>query len=322
MNRLELIGILLFFGLITLPVAPLAAEEGSSATTVEHLRSDAPRKKRDQAVDELIKNGKQSVPALLNALKSEDEQQRHTAMQLLSILKSKEAVGPLLEILKNSASAQERQVAVHALGKIQDKTASALLADTINNPTASMDDRYSAIIALGNLKDKKAVPVLISELGSYDERLRIYAAGSLGLLNHTEGYDVAIAGTYSSDSVNRLHAVQALGLIGKKDATTRLNELLADETAIVMKRAITLSHLQITINNSAESDRIKLIKDAIISNPKNGSLLSWGMMELVEIGSPDAIKAIKELKDTIGDGKSSFVNRYIDIHKARKGGQQ
>ncbi|OHB33048.1 MAG: hypothetical protein A2X84_01620 [Desulfuromonadaceae bacterium GWC2_58_13] len=115
------------------------------------------------------------IPFLLSALGDEDDEVRRYAVRALIKL-NREAVEPLLAFLR-TASARGTAGAVRALGDIGDSRALAALLQRVDGPA-----RQDVLHALGKLKDPRAEAVLIDGLSDADWQSRMNAAMSLGAL--------------------------------------------------------------------------------------------------------------------------------------------
>ena len=92
-------------------------------------------------------------------------------------MKDRRAVAPLLEALKNP-DPQIRNNAIYLLGQIDDPSTLEPIRAMLN--ATSADVHWVVIQALGDMKDSRAISLLLDLLRHPDEKLRGYAARTLG----------------------------------------------------------------------------------------------------------------------------------------------
>lgn len=127
---------------------------------------------RFQIVRELVKrNEPESVEALIAATKDSDLAVSYTAVEALGKMGDRQAVLPLIELVKHNMHTIE---AVKALGSLGDTHATLPLIEILAKVNGTL--YFEIIKALGNLKDTKAVETLTLLLKSPDLKVR-WAAG-------------------------------------------------------------------------------------------------------------------------------------------------
>jgi len=161
------------------------------------------------------KQNESLVKSLIKDLKNNTATVRRDAANALGNLGDKNAVFPLIEVLKNDNSHIVRINAAEALGKIKDKRAVEPLIAALKNETEYGGVRSSAAEALGEIKDERAVEPLIAALK--DDRPPHYT-GKIG--------DPNTQIVFSSGKV--YGAATALGKIGDKRAISPLVEVLGN----------------------------------------------------------------------------------------------
>lgn len=120
------------------------------------------------------------VAYLLDALR--DPQYRFMAVKFLGELKAREAVHPLIQLLR-AGDRSTRSSAAGALAEIGSTEAVPELIDRVRSE-ADVVPRTWAITALGALGDERAVEPLCGLLSDDDVLVRQSAARALGILGH------------------------------------------------------------------------------------------------------------------------------------------
>jgi len=264
---------------------------------------------------EILDLGYAAVPDLVELLEEdtaddEIEAKRQwgakvTAMNILSELKAKNALAVLEDLLENSDDLSAINNSARTIGRIGGNQAYKILEGVFFNTQAFRysynDDRKRAVIAaLGLCGNKKAVPLLLDALENpnNDQGIRIYAAGSLGLLGNTEGLGLVNDAAESDDSQVKLAAIRALGLIGSTESI----ESLVDKTGgshvkYIHRNAAKLSLVQIESEQLTGKEKAEYIKEQLIKNPKKTGYVQWGTMKLKNMKSQSAKKALKNLSE-------------------------
>lgn len=260
---------------------------------INDLSENYPLYKRQLAKDRLIEMGVNSIPFLIQGLKSPDESVRIECIKLLGEIKVKEAIPKLIEHLRNASDTRSIVVTTYALGQMQDNR----VTPEFITMAASSDpiQKRAAIIALGISGDTTAITLLEEILYDHDEIIRVFAAGSLGLLGSDKGLEIALKATESTDFSTRFHAIQALGIIGNKDALAKLNGMLKNKPEKVEKDTIEMSIFQINLKSQKESEKVDLLKNKLLNTTKKNVLNRWCFSELLRIGGSNVNAALDEI---------------------------
>ncbi|MCI0487977.1 MAG: HEAT repeat domain-containing protein, partial [Blastocatellia bacterium] len=200
---------------------------------VERLASDLSHsgwQVRAAAVSTLARLGDpRAVPAVVAALKDNDERVRAEAAGALGSLADASAINPLIAALKDPA-AEVRIQATMSLGRFKAES-------TVGPLTALLNDRdprvsLAAAESLARMQDARATRVLIEALSSQDYRVRARAAQVLAHVSSEGRLDAALPSLASAmrdkDPVVRYHAAEALIAAGAR-AVTPLLALLRSE---------------------------------------------------------------------------------------------
>lgn len=228
--------------------ADAIAKIGSPAVPalIEALKSENKqvRWRAASALGEIGAEASSAVPALTAALQDEDEYIRRIAAYALGKigLEAASAVPDLIAALQDT-DRNLRLVAAYALGKIGPEASSAVpnLITALQDTNAEV--RLNAATALGRIgaESKTAVPALIVALQDTDKYVRQGAADALGRFGTRAKTAVPALITALQDKNNyvRLNAAAALGRIGleAKPAIPALIAALQDEKEEVRRNA-------------------------------------------------------------------------------------
>jgi HEAT repeat protein len=227
------------------------------------------------ATNALVQIGEAAVPALNEALKSENDFVRSAAYIALGQIRESSAIPELIQCLKNTYP-EVRIAACTALGHIGDSSAVPELIKCLKD--TDYDVRIAACTALGHIGDSSAVPELIKCLKDTD-------------------YDVRIADV-------RIAACTALGHIGDASAVPALIACLDDNSANHFKydadsyKAATNALVQI-----GEPAVPALIE--ILTNP-NERVRSAACTALGQIGDISAIPALRVHAEVMQDARQAL----------------
>jgi HEAT repeat protein len=128
------------------------------------------------AMDQLPARGSRVVGPLLKILQGSEPAGRWRAATLLGEIGSKAAWAPLQEALRSDKSAEVRQAAAQALGKLSAKSAGPDLCARVKDPSENMGVRVAAAGALGLMGDRDAVADLEAIVADRAEALATQAA--------------------------------------------------------------------------------------------------------------------------------------------------
>ncbi len=267
-------------------------------STLNELSSKSPTSKRILAQKKIIDLGKNSVPLLKQGIKHSDKSVRMEVIRLIGELRVRQVLAELLNILKTTNDTRTIVIVSYAIGQIQDYRATPTLRYMASSQENNIVKRRSAIIALGLLGDSKAIPTLEEILNEESELLRIFAAGSLGLLGSDFGLKVALSSSDSLDHSERMHAIQALGLIGSDKSYDKLSMLLQKNPDMIQRQSVELSKFQIKLHSLALKERVEAIKNKLLSAKESSALTRWGIDELGKIEKEDAESALAVISES------------------------
>lgn len=204
------------------------------------------------------------IERAIKQLESPHAVDRTQAAELLGLLRSPTAVGPLLEKLSDPDE-EVRLAAAGALRRVQDPVVVPYLLHALENPDrvtparaadvliamgqevvdavleaaekASGNTKGLMIAILGEIGDKRAVPFLVQQLNDTSPIVRERAAEALGHMRCEEAGPPLIDALRDTAPQVRARAAQALGEMGCWDALPALSEARKDPEWVVRASA-------------------------------------------------------------------------------------
>lgn len=154
------------------------------------------------------------------------EAARHAAKGL-GILVAKSTV-PALVKAAHSPDEELAREALNSLGKIKELSAGPQLVDLVDSPKKAV--RQDAVFTVGLLRTRQATSKLqIVAQNDQDKRTRRNAFEGLAYLGEPVSYDLFIRTLGEKDKTYRAYAAEGLGRIGDKRAIPELEKALAAE---------------------------------------------------------------------------------------------
>ncbi|BBM86171.1 HEAT repeat-containing PBS lyase [Candidatus Uabimicrobium amorphum] len=200
------------------------------------------------------------VPTLTLALRDQDRDMRKTVTKVLGNIGGK-AVVPALTLALRDQDRDVREYAAGALGKIGEKAEKAVPALILALKDQDVYVKQSVVEALGDIGEKaeKAVTALIFLLKDKNDLVRRYTVNALGKIGE-KAVPALILALKDQDVYVKQSVVEALGDIGEKaeKAVTALIFLLKDKNDLV--RRYTVNALG-KIGEKAAPALIRTLKD-------------------------------------------------------------
>jgi thioredoxin-like negative regulator of GroEL len=175
------------------------------------------------------------VKRLLRRWVSEVDEERQEAWQGLKDMGDL-ATPALIEVVKGG-KAQERRLAITAIGLFKDKLGAEVIRKALSDEDSSV--RYCAARALGEIGDTGAKDLLAKAIKEdKNAEVRYHAAYALASLGGEEAFEFFKKQLDSEKSDDRSRAVRALGSFGKGKYVAELSSALKDKDRRVRYAAI------------------------------------------------------------------------------------
>ncbi|MDD1720116.1 MAG: HEAT repeat domain-containing protein [Methanoregulaceae archaeon] len=168
---------------------------------------------------------RRDVPGLIRALRNQDINVQYEAVSALGEIGDPQAVGPLVDVLRDDKYSAIRWRAAEALASIGDPAIGAL-TECLSHPAE--DVRWKAALALGSTGSGKAIDPLIRLLSDHDRFVRSRAANALGHIGQAATGPL-IKALAEGDGNVRWGSVIALGQIGDPKGVIPLIRALDDK---------------------------------------------------------------------------------------------
>ncbi|MFH1885339.1 MAG: HEAT repeat domain-containing protein [Pseudomonadota bacterium] len=289
---------------------PSAAAAGSKVDKLKD-QGNSPGQYR-KILEEIIDEGDAAIPDLASLLEEPapaDEIDRKkqwmikvAAMDLVAELKAKDALAILENLLVNSENLSAIFNSARTIGRIGGNQAYKILEDALENArngeyTQTADRKRAIVMAMGLCGDGKAIPYLATEMENPENEmiLRVYAAGSLGMLEDGQGLGLALAALDSDDPYLRTAAIRSLGVIGSAQSIPALTAIVENGTLLGHHQEIRLALAQIEAAQLDGDDRVNFVRNQLKSHPKETLFLRWGTEKLKNINSAASKKALEDL---------------------------
>ncbi len=301
--------------LLVLLLLPVAISAKSSVQDLKSMKFGP--KEAPQIIEKIIEKRAESVPELIEMLKDtkdtkkllmsrddllKEKYARITAINLLGELQEKESLNSLKLLLMRSENPSYIFNSARAIGNIGGLKAfkilsKALIKSSVSKKSNSIYIKKASILGLGLCGSKLAIPLLTKELNDHrnEQIIRIYAAGSLGLLGSDRGLYIAQDGLTSSDAQVKMRSIQALGLIGNDISNQDLEYFIGEKTKYSYRKAAKLAISQIKYRKMKTGEKVKFLKDILKRYPKRAAYINWGMRKLSKMKTKESTKALTEL---------------------------
>ncbi|MFN8412518.1 MAG: HEAT repeat domain-containing protein [Anaerolineales bacterium] len=197
------------------------SKQGEAKKLISQLADSS---KRDATAQALIRNGNDSVPALIEALQTQDLNLLLIYQHILAQIPS--AIPALAKTL-STAHPLVRARTVEVLGLSKDKTSIPILLEALKSEYFTV--RKNALLALAYIGDARVISALLPFLKDHEDEVRAAACVAVGKFNDSSTFD-EITNVLLDDSkieVRRV-AARALGETENSSALPFLMEALRD----------------------------------------------------------------------------------------------
>ena len=164
--------------------------------------------------------GAREVKDAVHKLKSPNPEEVLTSVQLLAASGSRDAVGPLTDLLRTGPRNDITNSILQALGSIGQRVSVPILIEYLDHRRP--DARVAALFALENFNDQKIIAAIENRLRDSDSEVRNTAALLLG----KHGSTASVPILFQAFDRGVRDAVVAIGQIGSPEDATRLTQYL------------------------------------------------------------------------------------------------
>ncbi len=274
---------------------------------VKHKNQDV-REQALKKLSEMLKPGdKVDTDILLNALNDESSNVRLRAARVLSKMKEKRALDPIITMMEHDKNEDCRFWAAGSLGSIDNPAALAPLSRALESDEHRV--RTSAMDSLAEMSDPRALTILIKYLNegkSMDKGYYLDVAWSLAHSKKPRAFQALLKAMHSKNKEKRATATGALKMMGDLKVAEPLINALRDnyhevrkyaafglaELARLEEKKLKKSKKHMSFVKNAEEPLKYLLKD------KNIGVRINALHALAAIGSPDVsellIKSLQE----------------------------
>jgi HEAT repeat protein len=209
----------------------------------------------------------------------------------LGLMGDESVVIPLMEMLKNSSSLEQKHSILMTLGTVSEPVPVELVASLI--PLAENDERLllTIIWVLGRTGNAKALPSLVRFLSDKREQVRKQVIEALAKLDD-DGATLPFLLKLAADTnySQRLYAINALSNYSSSEVEQLLIQIILDE----QEEDVKLAALE-AITNSASKKTVDILSD-LLRSPSTAirSISAW---VLGNIGEPSVCEKLYELSE-------------------------
>ena len=240
--------------------------------------------KRDHAAQELIRLGTDAVPALVEALQTQDLNLLPLYQQTLARIPS---ATPMLTKILSSAHPVIRGRVAEVFSISKDRMAVPALLDALQGEYFTVRSR--AAFALGKIGDKKALSLLLGALRDSEDEVRVAACLALGLFKDPSTFDDITNVLLDDPKIEvRQAAAKSLGNTGHPAAVPYLMEALHDSYWWYEREyaAVDLLEAIEKMDRAAVDPLIKALED------KEGTVRKFAATLLGRLADPRAIEPL------------------------------
>ncbi|MBK7317511.1 HEAT repeat domain-containing protein [Candidatus Villigracilis affinis] len=279
------------------------SKQGESKKLISQLADST---KRDAAAQGLMKLGAEAVPALMEALQTQDLSLLLIYQHVLARMPSAQ---PQLTKALASAHPVIRGRIIEVFGISKDKALIPVLLDALKSEYFTV--RSKALLALAAIGDERTVPDLLPLLKDPEDEVRIAACAAIGKFRDPSTFDEITNVLLDDLKIEvRQAAAKALGETKHPAAIPFLMEALRDSFWWYEKEQA-VSVLLTAIENMGEAVVEPLI-DALAD--KEGTVRKFAAMILSKLGDIRAIEelgmALYDLHHEVGEAAAEALTKF------------
>ncbi|MBI4052098.1 MAG: HEAT repeat domain-containing protein [Elusimicrobia bacterium] len=258
---------------------------------------------RRQAIEKLLQfRDPRSIPALLDSLRDENAMIRAAAVDVLGLLRAREASGSFAQLLLKDPSPQVRQVCAISLAYLRDPLTVPSLIEALQDSSEGV--RLAAARTLGLIKTPEALKPLLKLLQDKNLNMRRSAITALGELGMEEAIPSLENYLADPDILVRQEVARSLGRFSNPKSESPLKKLLKDkEPSVSLEAALSLAGLQ---NDAGLEAALGFLKDSSPGIRQKAA----GVLGLVG----DKEKAPQALKESLKEEKDPQTKQLIEFN--------
>lgn len=223
---------LILGALICLPIHVLAAPDGIDARKSQEAVNDfisSDPKKSQQGMQIILASTESAKPALINALKNKNAEQRLKVLRMLRGVKGSDVNLAASNIAKSDPHWMVRTEALDVVARSPDAAGDTLLEE-VALKDSDRTTRSAALRWYSHRRKNGAVSLLKKLLSDKDILIQVEAAKELGRQGDDSGYVIAKSQLSNKDLYIRSAAVESLGTIAKESDIQTLRDIEANKT--------------------------------------------------------------------------------------------
>ncbi len=289
-----------------LRTAILASEDGKRPireVVLDLVEENNPLRARELILTILLRK-KEALPVLKEILRTGPDVEKYTVLSLLQKnLQWQQTSEEILGIINNpNTSDRILRRAMAAASALQIQQAGKKIW-AIFSESDSNDVREVAILALGILQYTNSKKGLESALQDPSERIALAAAESLGRMDNPSGYFVAVRHLDHSNWFIRKLAVKALGHIATDEALDALELRFDNESSSGTKAEMEIAINLIAMKRMARTDHLTHLQQLLDS--KDRFVSRWAHKRILKEFPDESVLIFKERsKDKKGEEKN------------------
>ena len=242
----------------------------------------------------LLMRKNEAVPELVRRLKGSSDDDTYDVLMLIQgNLRWREATPHILLLLEDKERSERvRGRAATAAAVFGAREALPAIRELLQE-AQEIQVRQMAIMALGVLQDSNSVDLLQTALEDESPYVQIRAAMALGMLGCDVGEAVALELSYDKSFGMRCLATEALSHIRSEEAIKRLNEMLEHDPSPTVRREVEEHLGRIEIENMSKENAIRKLEELLASENPNPP--RWAFKYLVDHFGPEATPILRRL---------------------------
>ncbi|MCG2725611.1 MAG: HEAT repeat domain-containing protein [Elusimicrobia bacterium] len=268
-------------------------------SALDNIKSDDPNIRRMGAVEFSRLRDKRAVEPLLKILKDKNAGVRTAAIDALGLLRAKEALVEISELLIKDPDESVRHTAAISLSYIGGMEAGEALIKAMDDKSVGV--KYAAIRTIAVLRYTKAEAKLIKLLTNEDVNMRRSVINTLGQIRSIKSAKGISEYYNDKDIYTRREVAKALGEIGDEERCPILKNMLKDdEETVQIEAAYALAKMK---DDSGLDRAHKFIKSSDRLLKQNSSSI------IALVGNEKSLKVLEDAYKIEDDPNTkSFMN--------------